>query len=166
MCVHVSLSRIKLYVTPMYSSPPGSSVHVILLARILEWVAIPFSRGSSWPRDETQASCIEGRFFNVWATREAPSLEVYLAPKVIMLAFNITDKGESVHHLMLLLGTEALKPGSLCSRLIASCMILVQVWFFFLSFLIHKIAWYLICRVAVRITWVNIYRVRTAEFST
>ena len=37
-------------------SPPGSSVHEILQARILEWVAIPFSRGCSWPRDQTQVS--------------------------------------------------------------------------------------------------------------
>ena len=41
---------------PMDSSPPGSSVHGILQARILEWVAIPFSRGSSQPRDRTQVS--------------------------------------------------------------------------------------------------------------
>ena len=41
--------------------PPGSSVHEILQARILEWVVIPFSRGSSWPRDRTQVSCIAGR---------------------------------------------------------------------------------------------------------
>ena len=44
-------------------SPLGSSVHGILWARILEWVAISFSRGSSWPRDWTQVSCIAGRFF-------------------------------------------------------------------------------------------------------
>ena len=44
-------------------SLPGSSVHAILQARTLEWVAIPFSRGSSWPRDRTQVSCIAGRFF-------------------------------------------------------------------------------------------------------
>ena len=50
--------------------PPGSSVHGILQARILEWVAIPFSRGSSQPRDWTQVSCIVSRFFTVWATRE------------------------------------------------------------------------------------------------
>ena len=49
---------------------PGSSVHGILEARILEWVAIPFSRGSSWPRDRTWVSHIAGRFFTVWATRE------------------------------------------------------------------------------------------------
>ena len=44
----------------------------ILQARILEWVATPFSRGSSQPRDGTQVSCIACRFFTVWATREAP----------------------------------------------------------------------------------------------
>ena len=56
---------------PMDCSPPDSSVHGILQARILEWVAIPFSRGSSWPRDWTQVSWITGRFFTIWATKEA-----------------------------------------------------------------------------------------------
>ena len=51
---------------PMDCSPPSSSVHGILQARLLEWVAIAFSRGSSWPRSPT------GRFFIIWATREAP----------------------------------------------------------------------------------------------
>ena len=54
---------------PTDCSPPGSSVHGILQA-ILKWAAIPFSRGSSWPRNHTQVSCIVGRFFTVWATRE------------------------------------------------------------------------------------------------
>ena len=48
---------------PMDCNPPGSSVHGILQSRILEWVAIPFSRGSSQPRDQTRVSCIAGRFF-------------------------------------------------------------------------------------------------------
>ena len=56
---------------PMDCSPPGSLVHGILQARILEWIALPFSKGSFWPRDQTQVSCIAGRFFTVWATREA-----------------------------------------------------------------------------------------------
>ena len=43
----------------------------ILQARILEWVAIPLSRRSPWPRDWTQVSCIAGRFFSIWATRKA-----------------------------------------------------------------------------------------------
>ena len=56
---------------PMDCSPPGSSVHRILQVRILEWVAISFSKGSSWPRGWTQVSCIAGRFFLTnWATRE------------------------------------------------------------------------------------------------
>ena len=55
----------------MDCSPPGSSVHWILQGRILEWVAIPFSRGSSQTRDGTQVSHIAGRFFTIWATREA-----------------------------------------------------------------------------------------------
>ena len=55
---------------PMDCSLPGSSIHEILQARILEWVAISSSRGFSWPRDWTQVSCIAGRFFTIWATRE------------------------------------------------------------------------------------------------
>ena len=51
----------------------SSSVHGISQARILEWVAIAFSKGSSLSRDQTQVSRIEGRFFTVWATREAPN---------------------------------------------------------------------------------------------
>ena len=43
---------------PMDNSPPGSSVHEILQARILEWVALPSSRGPSWPRDQTRISCL------------------------------------------------------------------------------------------------------------
>ena len=50
---------------------PGSSVCGILQAKVLEWVAIPFSRGSFWPRDLTPISCIAGRFFTIWATGEA-----------------------------------------------------------------------------------------------
>ena len=56
---------------PMDCSPSGSSVHGIVQARILEWVTIPFSRGSSRPRDGTRVFCIAGWFFTVWATREA-----------------------------------------------------------------------------------------------
>ena len=55
---------------PMDCSPPGSSVQGIFQARILEWVAIPSSRGSSQTRDGTQVSHIAGRFFTIWATRE------------------------------------------------------------------------------------------------
>ena len=55
---------------PADYSPPGTFVHEIFQARILEWVAISFSRESSQPRDRTQVSCTTGRFFTNWATRE------------------------------------------------------------------------------------------------
>ena len=67
-CTYVSCSVVSDSVTPMDCSLLGSSVHGILQARILEWVGIPFSWGSSQPRDWNQFSCIEGRFFTVWAT--------------------------------------------------------------------------------------------------
>ena len=56
---------------PMDWSPPGSSVPGILQTGILEWVVIPFSRGSSQPRDRTQVSCLVGRFFTILATKKA-----------------------------------------------------------------------------------------------
>ena len=57
---------------PMDCSLPGSPVHRIFQARILEWVVIPFSRGSSLPRDQTWVSCIAHKFFTIWATRKGP----------------------------------------------------------------------------------------------
>ena len=56
---------------PTGYSLPGSSIHGIFQARVLEWVAISFSRRSSRPKDQTQDSCIAGRRFTIWATREA-----------------------------------------------------------------------------------------------
>ena len=58
-------------VSSKHWSLPGSSVHGILQTRILEWVAIPFSRESSWPRDWTLVSCIAGGFFNISVTKQA-----------------------------------------------------------------------------------------------
>ena len=55
-------------------SPPGSSVHGLLQARILQWVAISFSRGSSQLRGRTPVSYVAGRFFTVWATRQGLGL--------------------------------------------------------------------------------------------
>ena len=67
-----SLSRCPTLCSPMdCSSLPGSSVHGISQARVLEWVVISFSRGSSRPRDWTQVFCIVGRFFTIWPSREA-----------------------------------------------------------------------------------------------
>ena len=55
----------------MDCGPPGSSVQGILQARVLEWTAIPFSRGSFQPRDHAQVSCTVDRFFTVWAAGDA-----------------------------------------------------------------------------------------------
>ena len=57
---------------PTLCDPRNYTVHRILQAKILEWVAVPFSSRSSQPRDWTQVSCIAGRFFTSWATREFP----------------------------------------------------------------------------------------------
>ena len=62
------LSRVPLFATPMDCSLPGFSIHGIFQARVLELVAICFSRGTSQPRDRTQVSCIAGRHFTLWAT--------------------------------------------------------------------------------------------------
>ena len=86
VCTHTcactqSLSHVQLFVTPMDSSPPGSSVHAIFQAKILEQVVISYSKGSSWPRDRTCIFCIfrTGRHILChWATREAQSVSAHL----------------------------------------------------------------------------------------
>ena len=65
-CMHVCsvASVVSISLQPYgLCSPPGSSVQGILQAKILEWVAMPYSRGSSQPKDQTQVSCTAGRFF-------------------------------------------------------------------------------------------------------
>ena len=76
---------------PMDCSLPGSSVHGIFQARVLEWVAISFSRGSSRPRVWTPVSCIAGGCFTIWATREAPVGKES--------AYNAGDNGDAVRSL-------------------------------------------------------------------
>ena len=75
VCVRVlsRFSRVQLLATP-WTSLPGSSVHGIVQARILQWVAVSSSRGSSQPRDLTCISCIVGRFFSA----EPPEKPVYV----------------------------------------------------------------------------------------
>ena len=75
---HVMLKSLQLCLTlcnPTDCSPPDSSLHGILQVRILESVAIPFSRVSSQPRDQIQVSCLAGRLFTVWDTAAAKSLQ-------------------------------------------------------------------------------------------
>ena len=69
-CPCCVLSRVPLFVTPRTVAHQAPLSMRILQARILDWIAMPSSRGSSQPRDRTQVSCIAGRFFT-WATREA-----------------------------------------------------------------------------------------------
>ena len=68
---NVSCSVVSNSLQPHDYTLPGSSVHGILQAGILEWIAIPFSRESSQPRDWIPVSCIAGGFFTVWASRKA-----------------------------------------------------------------------------------------------
>ena len=76
---------------PMDCSPPGSSIHGILQARIVEWVAISFFRGSSPPRNQTQVSCILGRRFTIWVTREVPLINKEMQIKPIV-RYHLTPK--------------------------------------------------------------------------
>ena len=78
---------------PKDCSLPGSSVHGILQARILEWVAIHFSRGSSQPRDWTWVSCIAGRFFTVWAI-EKPHILV-----IVQFSHSVVSNSLQPHEL-------------------------------------------------------------------
>jgi len=64
-----SLSCVWLCCNTMHCSPPGSSIHGISQARILEWVAVSFSRGSSWSREWTHISCVGRWILYHWATR-------------------------------------------------------------------------------------------------
>ena len=91
VCVWVTQSCPTLC-DPMDHSPPGSSVLGILQARILEWVAMSFSRGSSQPRDWSWASHIAGRLFTIWATREALSncWECYLEIFIYLAALSLS----------------------------------------------------------------------------
>ena len=88
------------------------TVHGILQARILEWVAFLFSRGSSQPRDQTQVSCIAGRFFTRWATKEA---QEFWSGWPIPSPADLPDPGIE-------LGSPALQADSLPTELCVDCV--------------------------------------------
>ena len=74
-------------------NPVDYTAHGILQARILEWVAFPFSRGSSQPRDRTQVSCIAGRFFTSWATgKPGDHLGSMKKPNVLLSNESLLEK--------------------------------------------------------------------------
>ena len=79
VCSVVSVMSNSLWLFVTDFSPPGSSVHGILQPRILEWVAIFCSRGSSQPGDRTWVSHVAGRYFTIWATREARNWLVFFS---------------------------------------------------------------------------------------
>ena len=70
------------HLCPTLCDHVGSSIHGIFQARILEWVAIYFSRGSSWPRERTWVSHIAGRLFTVWATRDPSGKQHEVSSKI------------------------------------------------------------------------------------
>ena len=93
-------SEVKVLVTQLYPilcdpvvcSPLGSSARGISQARILEWVAVSFSRGSSQPRDQTWVSCIVGKFFTAWATRELRFM-LYATEMYYVIQSNVITHG-------------------------------------------------------------------------
>ena len=92
VCVCVLVAQLcPTLCNPMDCSLPGSSVHGIPQARIPEWVAISYSRGSSPPRDQTWVSYIAGRFFTIWVTREAQCL--YNNVKILTVLHSILKIG-------------------------------------------------------------------------
>ena len=103
---------------------PGSSVHGILQATILVWVAIPFSRGSSQPSDQTQVSLIEGGFSTIWATRGAQEYRS---------GWPIPSPGD-LPHPGIKLGSPALQANSLPAELPGKPMYIVMQWKHFNDF--------------------------------
>ena len=96
--VKVKVAVMSNSLNPMDCSPPGSSVPGILQARILQWVAIPFSRESSQSRVQTQISLIAGGFFTTWAIREECLQSV---PWMLILLLIIKNIEHNLHLLQL-----------------------------------------------------------------
>ena len=92
MCMLVTQSCLN-FATPWTVACQAPLSMAILQARILEWVAMPFSRGSSWPRDWTQVSNIAERFFTIWTTWEALELPKVYSFFFLFVSFLITCKG-------------------------------------------------------------------------
>ena len=103
MCVYES-KNVSPWNDLMDWSPPGFSIHWILQARMLEWVAISSSRGSFQPRDWTWVSHVAGRFFTIWATREAYTYMLHV--KSLQSCLTLCDPvdssppGSSIHGIL------------------------------------------------------------------
>ena len=103
VCVCVCAHTLSLS-SPMDYHPPGSSVHGVSQARILEWVAISFSRGSSRSTDWTQISCTAGRFFTAESPGKPP-VAFYILPNSKVLKCLTSEKYAFNFHLNLLGGS-------------------------------------------------------------
>ena len=86
--VVVLVSHVWFFCDPMDCNPPGSPVHGISQARVLEWVAVFSSRGSSWPRDWTPVSCISGAFFTTGPPGKPDSV-MYKHLSILFQCFSI-----------------------------------------------------------------------------
>ena len=104
--VLVAQSCLTLYDSMVYS-PPDSSVHGILQARILEWVAIPFSRGSYWPRNQTQVSRIAGGFFTIWATRKPLERPCSLHISETAEGFQVGERHDEIYLFFIFLAAQS-----------------------------------------------------------
>ena len=96
MCRYYCKVKVKVAQScPTICIPMDYTVHGILQARILEWAAFPFSRGSSRPRDRTQVSHIAGRFFTSWASREAQNFSYKHKTEPSLVSFPTQSVGVS-----------------------------------------------------------------------
>ena len=148
-CESMIVTQLSDSLLPIDCSPPGSSLHGISQARILEWVAIPFSRGSSRPRDWTMVSCIAGTFFTVWVTMEA--LQEAWNQKVWHLqpCSSFSELFGYWSSPGLLLG-HSYKEDKICKTFVRVHQFFLRI---FLNFLIVKSMWSLwsICRVIISV---------------
>ena len=106
---------------PMEYGIPGSTVHGILQARILEWAAISFSRGSSQPRDRTWVFCIADRRFTVWATRVILLIEEKLITKKVRKLSYVSTTSDSIHEHSTMPFTRILRVDAGCWELSRYC---------------------------------------------
>ena len=98
VCVRPVTQSCPILCDPINCSLPGSSIRGILLARILEWVAISFSRGSSWPRDWTRVSCLAGGFCSTSHLRSPFLVYLLLFVVAIVVFAGLFHKPEKNRH--------------------------------------------------------------------
>ena len=98
MCYAQSFQLCPTLCTPMDHSPPGSSVHMIFLARMLEWAAMPSCRGSSWPRDQTHIACVSCTAGVFFTTEPTGSLSMPPSPPPPNIMFKCKGNGKELLH--------------------------------------------------------------------